>query len=407
MRLWCQLKTCPAIWLSPLIVLIVAAQVQGRVSPFADPYVELDAANAAAVVGILAPLAALMGGIDGMHLRRAGHLMWGTARPRLITAMRPPLLTAGITSLFAVLGIFYHAGTVFVRPGFVVITVVVLTAWCLFGTGLAHVLHPALSLPLGFAGCYFGMMFARSTLDPDWIRHLTGFWVTAMDVNTVLSERAMVASGVFAAAVAAAGLLLLCAPWTRAPHLPRSGWKRRVTLGAACAGILAAGVAAAAPTVLTLGPTPLEERANETICRSESPVVCLWPEHESKLEAVSKTSAEAFAAWQQFGITQPVSISEYPAPNALDLHVSLLSRDEDIAASLAYATLLRLGCPVRTVDQQHEFARVSAVLLLESGVTLAPATLRTAERDAGAASAAEKAAVVREYLAKGAQSCTP
>ncbi len=331
MRRLTMLRISPLIWISPLLVWPAWMFVTSMASLQLDPYpLTLTAAGTAALL-IVAPVCAAGGAWEGGRLRRAGWFTLPHVRTPLtvaITALLPTLLVGSLIT-FGIIGIRLVIGGVLLPDiRMIITTLVILTTHTLLGFAIGVRMPVVVSVPLVFLVDFFALGLPL-TLDPLWLRHLTGIWPSCCLIGADLAPAALLGALVFTGGLAVtAGLLLH-------PHLTAF----RLAL-ALLPAIIGAG--AGVQFVRGFGPDPTIARDPALlVCSTGQPRVCVWPEHQPRLEEVAAIAASAGAAWQQAGIAVPDEFSEGQpgSPTVRGFGFSMRSDHYTILNALAYSLL--------------------------------------------------------------------
>ncbi len=308
MRWLTRVRISAGIWLTPLVVLLVVANLAGQESSgegYRLAVTTRDSFNLLLGTGICA----LAGSWEGGRLRRAGILTWPNRRsvPRILAApWLMSVLSATILSLivFARHGAFSDGASLTV----VATTLLSLWTWGLAGIAVGLWLFPALALSVSFAVPVLWLILApaNSVL---WVRHLTGDWFDCCQVDQTLAPAAVTGTlTVLAGLLLAAGLAI----WGRSRPVSRSV---RLLTGLGVVAALTVGLILGSLQVRHLGWQPVEPRRVDVSCTTGQRVtVCLLPEHDGQAQHLVSLSDAAISRWQGYGVRTPSTLTE--APNA-------------------------------------------------------------------------------------------
>ena len=300
-RLSTMLRVSPAIWLSPIIVGLTWLFITGMPPDWVDPYpLALTSAGASAIL-IVVPICAACAAWEGGRLRRAGWFAWPHVRPMAVLVLTI-LLPTLVVGLFMIVGSLLFqiitSGFLFLPDWRVLsMAVIVLCAHILLGFAVGVRIPVVVSLPMVFL-LSFSWMVITDTLQPFWLRHLNGGWDSCCIVDTDLSPQVWVSAFIVAIGmISMASVLLL-----QRLHL----WQALVSIMP-----LAIGLGVGAYLVQDLDSSPTVARDESVlVCSTDQPRVCVWPEHETRLEEVVALATEASTAWQQTGVIVPDEFTE-------------------------------------------------------------------------------------------------
>jgi hypothetical protein len=121
------------------------------------------------------------------------------------------------------------------------------------------------------------------------------------------------------------------------------GWRLRPT--AISLGIITAALLGGATLVADLGPDPVVARdPSQLACRANAKLmVCVWPEHGTRLNEVAEIATQAVDGWRAEGISVPTIFTEAVSPQLrrgeASFGFSLRASHSDIQHALAYGLL--------------------------------------------------------------------
>lgn len=328
------LRTNAGVWLTLPLILLAVAYI-ANFTRSGDPYPVALTAAGLATLGFVVPICAALGAWEGGRLRRGGTWDLPAARSRFVIAgwALGPVVAAGCLSVLAGVLTSTLASGVTVpdwRP--LVVAFVVVVAHSAAGFAIGIFVPTALAVSVSLLGSFVWMVFLRG-LDPMWLRYLNGGALElCCGISEDLSPGAVAGPLVVAIGLlGAAGLMLASG---------RAGIGRRalalapVPVALAIGSGLVSGLAAY-PTV------PRDDR--ELVCLdSEQTSVCVWPEHDGRLEEVASLATTAATGWRAAGVPGPTHFTEAQdgvAPDALVFSFALRSSPAVIQSDFAYAML--------------------------------------------------------------------
>lgn len=324
------LRISPAIWLSPLLV-ILALLATNIVSTTADPYALAHASVGAYTVFLIAPFCAACGAWEGGRLLRARWTNLAHARSPLWIAIHAVGLTLGVgivAIIVAILARLLSAGILAIPDLRIVgMVTIVIVAHTLLGFAIGIHVSPVIAVPATFLIDY-GWMVLPVAIEPLWVRHLNGALASCCLLSDVLAPQAFTGPIIVAIGLAGTAVLLL------------GRTLNRIRLGIAIIPTLAALIFGAFQ-VRTFGVDPVVDRVAPMACSSSTPRVCVWPEHRARLEEVTRIAVDAATRWRAIGINVPTEFNERNPDllpeDAKSFGFTLASQPLDIINSLAYS----------------------------------------------------------------------
>lgn len=298
-RLRTAARVMPAFWLA--IPLSVLAAWYVSLLPASDGYGTDATATGTATLPFVGALCAACAAWEGSRLRRAG--VWGapSVRSRVEVAFWSflPAVLAGCLAIGVAIGVQLvrsAAGPPDAR--LIAVAVIDLVAYGSAGFAAGVLLPFAVAGPLSIVGTVFWLAFVPA-MQPVWLRHLTGMFRDCCGLQSELAPAAVIASTIMNLSIIAAAALLV------------SGLARRVRLGGSIASLsVAALIGVLFVGGMTYAPTIPRDPA-ELLCREAGDAtVCVWPEHDARLDEVAEIVAEVRAGWQQAGMTVPSRFTE-------------------------------------------------------------------------------------------------
>lgn len=290
-------------------------------------------AEALSSVFLVAPVSAALAAWEAGRFRRAGWHTWPHARPMFVVALRAlvPVMAVALLSLGAAVAVRFVRSEVLAFPDVLLVakTVAIVGAHVVFGFALGLNLPTTLAAPCVLILDYAWMVLPVS-LQPVWLRHLNGTWISCCAVYVDVSPQAWMAAILVALAIGLAGLALMTL---------RSASAR---LGGVVAPLGVAALVASA-LVSSLGPDPVQPRSSAAlVCADSHPRVCVWPEHRDRLATVGPVIVRAASAWHAAGFPTAGEYTEQrnaTAGDAVPFGFAPRSRDVDVVAGLT-ATLV-------------------------------------------------------------------
>lgn len=335
MPLFTVFRRSPAVWLSPILLLLIVFFAKESLHPASEYYALALTVTGASQVFLIAPFCAACAAWEAGRIRRAG--WFGFPRTRslasfLTLALAPTFTVGMLATIFAVLFQFRVSPSL-ALPDLTVLGVAfaAVVGHTLLGFGIGVHIRPVIAAPSILLVDYAWMVMLV-TLEPLWLRHLTGAWTGCCDVTTSLDPRALLAVTVIAAGFAVTAFVLIRVPMTVS----------RLMLSVVP---ILLSVSVGVELVNSLGPDPIVERSGELVCSDGEPQVCVWPEHRGTLERVASLARQADDAWRDTGFTGPDQFSELrtealpPNAGAIRVRPDLPEFDTNILMSLAYGSL--------------------------------------------------------------------
>ncbi|UQX87892.1 hypothetical protein M6D93_16520 [Jatrophihabitans telluris] len=291
----------PATWLAvPLLVICFLQSASVR-----DPsttYRLAEWAQATEPIFILAPVCAALCAFEVGRLRTGGVLALPAVRPPLRVVICACWWTVSLSAaVLLVLG-WLQAGAQLPPLTIAWMCLLVLVAHSAIAAALATRVSRAVAVPSALVGGYLWLALPPS-IEPFWIRHLTGSWgLGCCSVDVAVSS------------VAVAGLTVvntvLCGLGMAACHRIAL----RTLIVPATVLLLVAGSAGYA-LVRRLGPDPVEPRRGAVNCAPASISICVWPENLTTLPALTAVVGQAAPIWSRLGVVLPASLSERRGPH--------------------------------------------------------------------------------------------
>jgi hypothetical protein len=300
------LRSPACIFLAPAVVLTVFYLDKQAVGP--EYYGLARIAQAASAAGVIVPLCAGLAAWEGARFQRGAVAFLAPVRsePRIaLRALAPICILAA--ACFGVATTVMLASGPTVRLGdFAVLLVpaAVVSGHCALAYAAGRLLPSVFAVPLAVLGSWLWIVYPMS-IEPVWVRHLTGYLSTCCDTSTVLARGAFVAPIVISlASWAAAGALLM-------PRL------RRAQRAGAALVVMTAAVVVSISLVNDLGSEPVAARPEADLeCIGKTPRVCLWPEHRDAARIVARRARVITARLAAAGVKSPGTVSESGTHNA-------------------------------------------------------------------------------------------
>lgn len=327
------LRTCPAVWVGPVLAVLAMLASSYISVTIPEPYpLALTSAGASSLF-LVAPVCAACAAWEGGRLRRAGWHALPHVRSTLVVALASlaPVVVVGLIAVALAIAFKFVGASAMAAPDPRVVakTIVVLLAHALLGFAIG-VRVPSVVAVSSVLLVDYAWMVLPIGLEPLWLRHLNGTWLSCCGLPTDLSPRAFAGVVVVAVGLAGTAVFLMGQPVDLL----------RLSLSVVPTAV---GVSAGVLLVQGMGPDPVAARdPSVLVCSSGQPRVCVWPEHYGRLDEVSAIAAEASKAWRRFGIAVPAEFTEYRSALSSGTNsfgFSLTSRRSDIIISLANSLL--------------------------------------------------------------------
>lgn len=333
MRLATILRVHPAAWLCPALVVLSAVYAVAYQPAASEPYSVALTAGGSVVIGFLAPVCAALAAWEAGRLRRAGWWEMPHVRPPLaiaVLAMWPVIVSGLVAVSTSIIVQLVRAETLVPDLRILAVCVVVISAHALAGFAVGLKVPVVIAVPGVLIGSYLWMAFPRA-MEPLWIRHLTGSLEACCLLQHDLAISAAIGAALVAGGLAIAAGIVIAAGWRIRP------------VGAALSALAVASFAGVS-LVMGLGAEPAVARnPSELVCRSSQAVaVCVWPEHQGRIDEVLAIATTAAENWREAGIAIPTTFTEADGPlqaGERSFGFSEESTPTDILHSLAYALL--------------------------------------------------------------------
>lgn len=294
------LRSPAFIFVAPAVVLTLFYLDKQAVGP--DYYGLARIAQAASAAGVIVPLCAGLAAWEGTRLQRGAVAFLAPVRSELRIGLRglAPIGILAAICFGVATALMLASGPTIRLADFSVLLVpaAVVTGHCALAYAAGRLMPAVFAVPLAVLCSWLWIVYPIS-IEPVWVRHLTGYLNTCCDTSTVLSSGAFFAPILLSiAACAAAGILLLT-------RLRR--WQR----GAVALAVMAAILAASVSLVDDLGSEPVAARpATDLWCTGHAPRICLWPEHRDEAAAVARRARLIKAHLAAAGVASPGMVSE-------------------------------------------------------------------------------------------------
>lgn len=293
-------RTSAAVWGALIVIPLTLYFLSGVIIGSVDPYVVAITARATEAFFVIASISAAVAAWEGGRAQCSGwHTLPHVRHPVQIVSFL--LLPVGILTLSALAIAFtYTLWRSGVPPipdtRIVIMSIVLVLAYVLLGFAIGVVVPPAISVPSVLIGTYL-LTTTPSVFGPTWSGHLEGDLSGCCGIDESLAPRALIAPMIYAIGLVGTGMLLL------RPRMALVGKVLAVTpvlLAVALAGFIARDV----------GEEPIRPRMSAMSCAPGPPRVCVWPEHDERLDEVASLAAEASQAWRNAGLNPPAEFSE-------------------------------------------------------------------------------------------------
>jgi hypothetical protein len=307
-----QIRKSPALWLSPVVLLLVVLNTKQAMSLYVEPYWLQASAIASGAVIILAPACAALAAWEAGRHRRGLIDQWAPARTPVgvATSALVPVWLLAVTGFTTATAVVLPATTGV--PGsfdlrLIGVAGLVVVAFTAVGWVAGTVARPAYVVPAMLVGVLLWLVYPPA-MDTFWVRHLTGnFQHSCCGIETVIDAHALTAPALVAAA------LLTAATMTMTAWRSRNRWP--LIAGVA---VLIAGFVTAQTLVRDLGPDPVRPRVDGLSCRDSSGGlrVCVWVEHRDDLARAMRELTPAVHRLTDAGVPAPARLTEAaPAPD--------------------------------------------------------------------------------------------
>lgn len=334
MSLLTAARVMPVFWISPVLILLALAYASSTLPATPDPYAPALTAAGAWTVAIVAPACAACAAWESGRLRRAEWFALPHVRStmKIVFATIVPILCVGGVAITVAILSKHLAAEEFVVPDLRIAggTLFILTAHTLIGFALGKVLPVVIAAPSVLVAGYVWMVMPAA-LEPLWLRHLTGDLSSCCDIAYDLSLRALAGSTIVAGGMIGTVVILL-----------GRRLKRWHILVASVPTIV--GFIGGASLVNDLSYAAVANRDPSALVCADAPLrVCVWPEHDERLDESAAVATKAVSTWQQFGIDTPKEFSEgnrsMLSPDSRTFGIWSGAQRSEILASLAYAIL--------------------------------------------------------------------
>lgn len=354
---------------SPLVVLL--ASLGWGAVPVEGSYALAATATGASSIFVVGPLCAAFASWEAGRIRRSSLLAVPPARHPLTIASASllPVVTVGVIALSIAIALRFVTFGVASPPSLEVLATAaaVLLGLCALGYGVGSSVSPVVAVPTTLLATY-AWMVVPPALQPLWLRHLNGSWVTCCPVAGDIAPGAVGGATIVALGFGLAGALLVSRPLTRV----------RV---AAAVVLPALGVGIGSLAVNDLGALPVVPRDVVQDCSSTEPAVCVYPEHGHRLEVVSDVARTAAPRWQALGAVVPASFEERLGGRLKPgFYVAAEADQDDLVSSLVTELLPPLpDCKGGGMSAASALAPLNSVLAIAGGMSADAAALRYGE----------------------------
>lgn len=301
-------------------------------------------------VFILGPAAAAVAAARSGRLKRARVDEWAPRRPRAIVVAdaASPALAAAAAYLFAMIGWAVlttgqpPGGWGLVTVGATMSAVAVLAAHAAIGAALGLVLPSVAAVPLVLVTGYLWFVWPIS-IEPFWVRHVTGFRSSCCMIGTDLAPEALVAPAIVATSFITSAALMV---------FRRSELAVRAVIVIV---VLVSGLVAARATVVDLGPDPAQQRTAGLECQGRAApnagikTLCLWGEHDARRSDTEEAALAVAAALRRTSLSVPSVVTEGAVKGSDGMQFGISSRSSpvDIVGSLASSVVGRQDCYIQ------------------------------------------------------------
>lgn len=332
-RLATAIRTMPALWLSPVIV-IAAGWYATLLSP-ADGYAVAASAKGTAALGLIVPFAAATAAWEGARVRRAGLWAGPWVRRRAVTvaaSLWPSILVPVLATIAGVATALLQSGGGAPDVRMVTVAALDIAAFGLAGFAAGLLLPFAAAGPLSIVAPLFWLTFVPA-MYPVWLRHVTGMFRDCCSSSEDLAIRPVLASSIVDLGLLAAAAVCISS----------LAWGLRA--GAALASVVVtAAIGLSLVAGMEFAPVVPRDTAQLVCADVAGSHACVWPEHRSSLVALVRVMPSVLEGWRAVGTGIPTEFTEaHPAVAASGSAAISLSgapTDDDSMIALLASSLL-------------------------------------------------------------------
>ncbi|MGE4427281.1 MAG: hypothetical protein AB7G37_12580 [Solirubrobacteraceae bacterium] len=259
--------------------------------------------RATTIVAVVVPVAAALAAWEGARARALAVVPPGAIRPSWPVVRRhvgPVAAVAGLCLVVATALLL--VGRSFAPSDLLVLAVppTVGAAHLLAGFLLGLRVRAVLAVPVALLASWV-LLVVPITLEPVWVRHVTGYLPDCCEIDAVVAPSAIGASVLLNGGLVVA---LLVATSAGARRALRTAAGATVALGALVGAVLLAS---------GLGPDPAVARpTGDLVCRDTAPRTCVWPEHERRRSDLAARARSLARHLDRVGIPVPAVVTEGP-----------------------------------------------------------------------------------------------
>ena len=290
-----------ALWVSPFLLLI-SLYYAHNILPATPVFYPLAITNAAAwTLAISAPVLAACAAWEGGRIHQSNWFVLPHVRSVaafVFVHVIPIIIVGTATLILTVIYKFLALGRLGMPDLRVIaLATIVIAALSLLGFAIGVWSPPVISVPTVFIATWCWMALTPA-MSPLWVRHLTGSFSGCCSLSTDIPPRAFAGSLLMASGFVVSSIILFQHSWRRS----------RFALAAIPTVLL---FSAGAALVHGMGPNAVVPRsASNLVCQPGNPSVCLWREHQSRLDDVSLIATNVAINWKDAGVPVPSKFTE-------------------------------------------------------------------------------------------------
>jgi hypothetical protein len=331
-RLRTLLSVAPAAWLVPPMLALIWLYIASSVTFEArEPYALYLTARSMNALGMIVPVFAAAAAWEGTRLVRGGVWQLAMVRHRVTVAtwsILPAIVGGAVVLVVAALLVVTPQGILVPEPLVLLAVGSILVAQVAAGFAIGTRLPRSIAIPVVLLVSFMSFVLPR-VAGSAWLRHLSG---TSIELCCGTDEA--LAMGVVLAIVVGSLALVLASVVLVTRH-PGS----RSDLLAASLPLVVAMAVAMVVAPPSVKPTTVRAGAGDRCLTERGVEVCLWPEHERMLPAVTRVASEAVAAWTAAGVSVPTVFREGDVEGAARLSVRMGSDRDGLLARVTDAVI--------------------------------------------------------------------
>jgi hypothetical protein len=331
-RLRTLLSVAPAAWLVPPMLALIWLYIASSVTFEArEPYALYLTARSMNALGMIVPVFAAAAAWEGTRLVRGGVWQLAMVRHRVTVAtwsILPAIVGGAVVLVVAALLVVTPQGILVPEPLVLLAVGSILVAQVAAGFAIGTRLPRSIAIPVVLLVSFMSFVLPR-VAGSAWLRHLSG---TSIELCCGTDEA--LAMGVVLAIVVGSLALVLASVVLVTRH-PGS----RSDLLAASLPLVVAMAVAMVVAPPSVKPTTVRAGVGDRCLTERGVEVCLWPEHERMLPAVTSVASEAVAAWTAAGVSVPTVYREGDVEGAARLSVRMGADRDGLLARVTDAVI--------------------------------------------------------------------